>query len=192
MKKAKVITTLALTVVMLAAMTGLVVGYGGNIDATDSGGGSISLFAAGDKVYATGLLMTPDDSFDIYVTNDASPDWSDGDNIASTKTVVIKLTGVTEAQLNGAVYLGDVSNAPGGIPYPTSGTYAYDIAVDLDQDGVYETTGVPTHCEDFVEDVPFGCKAFETEIPEFATIAIPVASILGLVLFFNHRKRKKE
>jgi hypothetical protein len=29
-------------------------------------------------------------------------------------------------------------------------------------------------------------------IPEFATIAMPVAAILGLVLFFNHRKHKKE
>jgi len=29
-------------------------------------------------------------------------------------------------------------------------------------------------------------------IPEFATIAIPVAAILGLLFFFNHRKRKKE
>ena len=28
-------------------------------------------------------------------------------------------------------------------------------------------------------------------IPEFATIAIPVASILGLLFFFNHRKRRK-
>jgi hypothetical protein len=29
------------------------------------------------------------------------------------------------------------------------------------------------------------------EIPEFATIAMPVAGILGLFLFFNHRKRKQ-
>jgi len=29
-------------------------------------------------------------------------------------------------------------------------------------------------------------------VPEFATIAIPVAAILGLLFFFNHRKRKKE
>ncbi len=28
------------------------------------------------------------------------------------------------------------------------------------------------------------------EIPEFATIAMPVASILGLLFFFNHRKRR--
>ena len=31
-----------------------------------------------------------------------------------------------------------------------------------------------------------------SEIPEFATIALPVASILGLLFFFNYRKRKKE
>ena len=29
-------------------------------------------------------------------------------------------------------------------------------------------------------------------IPEFSTIAIPVASILGLLFFFNHRKRREE
>lgn len=33
-------------------------------------------------------------------------------------------------------------------------------------------------------------KAVET--PEFATIAIPVASILGLLFLFNHRKSRKE
>lgn len=31
----------------------------------------------------------------------------------------------------------------------------------------------------------------EQEIPEFSTIAIPVAAILGLIFFFNHRKRRK-
>jgi len=29
-------------------------------------------------------------------------------------------------------------------------------------------------------------------IPEFATIAIPAVAILGLFLFFNHRKRKED
>jgi hypothetical protein len=32
----------------------------------------------------------------------------------------------------------------------------------------------------------------QTPIPEFSTIALPVASILGLMFFFNHRKRRKE
>ena len=31
-----------------------------------------------------------------------------------------------------------------------------------------------------------------TPIPEFSTIAIPIASILGLLFFFNHRKRREE
>ncbi len=30
------------------------------------------------------------------------------------------------------------------------------------------------------------------QIPEFATIAIPVAAILGLLFFFNHRKKRRE
>ena len=29
-------------------------------------------------------------------------------------------------------------------------------------------------------------------VPEFTTIAIPVATILGLLFFFNHRKRRKD
>jgi hypothetical protein len=32
----------------------------------------------------------------------------------------------------------------------------------------------------------------ENEIPEFSTIAIPVAAILGLLLLFNHCKRRKQ
>jgi hypothetical protein len=32
----------------------------------------------------------------------------------------------------------------------------------------------------------------DSSIPEFATIAIPVAGIMGLFLFFNHRKRKEK
>ena len=31
-----------------------------------------------------------------------------------------------------------------------------------------------------------------TTVPEFATIALPVGAILGLLFFFNHRKRRKE
>jgi hypothetical protein len=31
-----------------------------------------------------------------------------------------------------------------------------------------------------------------THVPEFTTIAIPVAAILGLLFFFNHRKRRKD
>lgn len=33
---------------------------------------------------------------------------------------------------------------------------------------------------------------FQTSIPEFATVAIPIAAVLGLVFFFQQRKNKKE
>jgi len=36
------------------------------------------------------------------------------------------------------------------------------------------------------------CTIFGNSIPEFATIAIPAVAILGLFLFFNHRKRKEK
>ncbi|MDP2841560.1 MAG: PEF-CTERM sorting domain-containing protein [Candidatus Methanoperedens sp.] len=29
-------------------------------------------------------------------------------------------------------------------------------------------------------------------MPEFSTIAIPIAAVLGLVFFFQHRKKKEE
>lgn len=38
----------------------------------------------------------------------------------------------------------------------------------------------------------FWSHQWDHQIPEFATIAMPVASILGLLFFFNHRKRRKE
>ena len=37
----------------------------------------------------------------------------------------------------------------------------------------------------------FWSHRWDYQIPEFTTIAIPVASILGLLFFFNHRKRRK-
>jgi hypothetical protein len=38
----------------------------------------------------------------------------------------------------------------------------------------------------------FGIASPPTDIPEFASVAIPVASILGLLFLFNHRKRRTE
>jgi hypothetical protein len=38
----------------------------------------------------------------------------------------------------------------------------------------------------------FGPVVCDIPIPEFSTIAIPIASILGLLFFFNYRKRRKE
>jgi len=37
----------------------------------------------------------------------------------------------------------------------------------------------------------FWSHRWDYQIPEFATIAVPAASILGLFFFYNHRKRRK-
>ena len=66
-----------------------------------------------------------------------------------------------------ATYSGHTGSASGAI----SGTG--------DPDGSILTVNVAVVCVD----IP---------IPEFATIAIPAAGILGLLFFFNHRKHKKE
>ncbi|MCD4845403.1 MAG: PEF-CTERM sorting domain-containing protein [Methanosarcinales archaeon] len=55
--------------------------------------------------------------------------------------------------------------------------------VDVNGDGDYDA-GIDA----LDANVDVGFKA----IPEFSTIAIPVLSILGLLFFFNHRKRRKE
>ena len=39
---------------------------------------------------------------------------------------------------------------------------------------------------------PVAGGACNNPIPEFSTIAIPIASILGLLFFFNHRRDRKE
>ena len=41
-------------------------------------------------------------------------------------------------------------------------------------------------------DMTFTTKETSAPIPEFTTIAVPVAAILGLLFFYNHRKRKEE
>ncbi len=58
----------------------------------------------------------------------------------------------------------------------------YDIVVDVNGNGVYNAG---TDALDSNIDVGFEA------IPEFSTIAIPIAAILGLLFFFNHRKRRR-
>ena len=41
-------------------------------------------------------------------------------------------------------------------------------------------------------DMTFTTEATSAPVPEFTTIAVPAAAILGLFLFYNHRKRKEE
>ena len=59
----------------------------------------------------------------------------------------------------------------------------YDIVVDVNGYGYYNAD---------TDALDGGINAGFKAIPEFSTIAIPVAAMLGLLFFFNHRKRKRE
>ena len=65
-----------------------------------------------------------------------------------------------------------------GCGYGESNDVAYGIKAGNVQNNIYGTIEGPLACDPW--------------IPEFSTIAIPVAMILGLLLFFNHRKRREE
>ena len=177
MRKAKVITALALTVVMLVVMTGLAAALT-MIAATDGSGNDKYTFSPGENVYVTGVNLPTDDSVDVYVTQNVS--WSNGDSIANAGVILVRYN-VNSTQVENTLFLGTVSNAGGTYDIPYPGTY--DIVYDADQDGTYDGGA------DYVDYVT--CTGFET-IPEFATIAIPVAAILGLLFFYNYRKRKEE
>lgn len=100
---------------------------------------------------------------------------------------------------------------PAGHPDPTTGYQGIKIDYGVDDsltsvmvkimlDGMY--------CEDTSTNVPYVIKYSTSQyegvmegpvaggacnpIPEFSTIAIPVAAILGLLFFFNYRKKRGE
>ena len=176
MRISKIIVALLVSVMALTVMTG--VAAAAAIQATDINGVETQTFNPGEKVYATGFGLIVDNSVDVYVTQNVS--WTDGDKIADAGVVLVRV-GVTSAQVTNTLELGDVSNDGGTYDIPFPGKY--DVLYDAGQDGFYNKLDDPV---DYV-----GCSGFDT-VPEFATIAIPAIAVLGLFLFFNKRKHKKD
>ena len=149
MRKAKVITALALTVVMLVAMTGI----------------------------ATAETYTFEDVgvYDQY------------GNL---------LTGVTIEVRDGAGNLiaSNTTQSTVTVSVPESGLWCLNI-VNGDEVVQYGCFVIPDQLAEF-ELALYNLNLIvgsgdPDEIPEFSTIALPVASILGLLFFFNHRKHRK-
>lgn len=69
----------------------------------------------------------------------------------------------------------------------TGTTFArFRFCSQLDKCKSYEGNAPKGEVEDYQVNIE------NTEIPEFSTIALPVAGILGIMFFFNHRKRRKD
>ena len=177
MKKAKVITALALTMVMLVAMTGIAA-------ATD-----INVKPDGDLELVPGSFVKTTAS----LTDISDPTTSRtldviGAGLAEVPDLTFYVrdpqTDVTSPESTGSITYG---------PYtPNAESYVLEIHIKAaaGTEGKSYTLwyiDLSTDMKDIVAATVRG-----TAIPEFATIAIPVVAILGLVLFFNHRKHKKE
>jgi hypothetical protein len=131
------------------------------------------IFQPGESVYAIGSGYTPDTLYDLYIVDDTT--WTDGMAIP-VRVASTEISVTTDAYGNiAAVTLVWASSVIG----------KYDIVVDVGKDGYYNAS------IDALDDMDVSDAGFEA-IPEFSTIAIPVASILGLLFFFNYRKRRRE
>jgi len=181
--KAKVITALALTVVMLVVMTGL------------AAAGPATVTIADDP------LINPLDGTSVTsstVSVTILPENGNCKRFISVKTtnqnLYAKVNGSNPGG-SGTVDTGWQSINRGGITYdaPDGGTYTFTVWVKGTEEGqinVADNQGNVYHEQGSGYDEA-ACTR-DVLVPEFTTIAIPVAAILGLLFFYNYRKRKEE
>ena len=177
MRKTKVIVVLALTVVMLAITTMPAVVSAGELDIEPDG--SIQL-VPGSYVETTARL------------SELLGDGTYGRTFYA---------GVKSGEADDLLFevfdpWGGKASGRGSVTHDydrLSGITNYDITVRITAAPGTEGREYVLYYED-VQPLCFDTIAASTlssVMPEFTTIAIPVASILGLLFYFNHRKRRK-
>ena len=196
MKKAKVITALALTVVMLMVMAGLAAASDEFITITPLHAdnvpidGSTYTYAVNITTNAAGdhYLEINTSSAEIEARIKGPTGSSDGTGYTSntsawtTTSTTSVIWSATNASSSGTTYYFDLEVRAASPPAP-EGLY-FTVNVHDNEGTTYQKLGA-------VEEVAEG-TCHGTTVPEFATIAIPVAAILGLLFFYSHRKRKEE
>lgn len=130
-----------------------------------------NVFDLSENVYCYAGNLPANTKVKIYVA-DNKDDWKIGDSLTDVSGGAVPVT----------------TNSSGGI-WPSVNIWSspltvgkYDIVVDMDKDG-YLDEGEPIDS--------WTTTGFEA-IPEFTTIAIPVAAILGLVFLFSRRRKKEK
>ena len=184
MRKAKVITALSLTVVMLAAMTGIAAADPAEMDVDPNqfqltpGGDNVTVSACVHSIYdpthprtfKAEVLdggATTGSPFDItFYIQDEFGIWS-GPGISSLMHSYTPGTGNSEVDLT-----------------------VYVKAATGTENNVYEIKFIDVQSGNSDE---ARATVYGTAIPEFATLAIPMAiAILSGLFFLNHRKRREE
>ncbi len=149
------------------------------VNSSDSLGNKKDTFYVGDEVYVYGSGYTPNTHYNISVVNDTT--WFDG------KPIPVRVSGTaTTVTVNETGFIVNSSLNPASSPaliwsYAEIGKY--DIVVDVNGNGTYDA-GI-----DALDDIDVNGAGFET-IPEFTTIAIPIAIVLGLIFLFHRKKQK--
>ena len=187
MNTKKLIGTSMIALLVIAMGAGMAAAATAQIYATDSNGDTRipSEFGPGEDVYAkvTEHGLTSSATADIYVVFADNSAWTDGEPIdAAPHLKVFAPISVSTADIPVGTYilvkLGTVGTE---IPYPDS----FDLVYDEDKNGNLDVT-LGTSDNDAVNHWDT-CVAFSS-IPEFATIAIPMVALLGLVLYMRRKK----
>ena len=181
MRKANVIVVMAVAVVMLAAMTGIVAARPANVHIVDD---PIINPLDGSTVTTTTVEVTH-----IDYTNEGN---SHGRHISVETDNANLYARVTSGTLG--VDTTWTNNVMKGDNYTAVSPNDYDFTLEVKgtQSGqvtVYDNAG---NSFSYQAGNDFASCTRSVEVPEFATIALPAAAILGLVLFFNRRKHRKE
>ena len=179
MRKAKVITALALTVAMLVVMTGLAAAHPANVDITAN--------PIINPLDGTTVTNTTTVTYNIDYKTHGSPHTRYISVETSNSNLYARITG------NG-VDTGWTNNTRAGGIYTAESpnNYTFTLSVKGTGEGqvtVYDNAGSSFNSSAGYD---FASCTRNVEVPEFATIAIPVAAILGLLFFYSHRKRKEE
>ena len=146
-------------------------GVGPTVESADIGGTPQNIFRIGDPMYAIGSdYPAASTTYDLYVVDDTT--WTNG--MAIPSCVAGTATSVTTDAFK---------NIPVGTPIWTSAVGGkYDIVVDVNGNGDYDAG-----TDALGANIDVGGGA----IPEFITIAIPAAMILGMIFLMHRRKREE-
>ena len=141
-----------------------------NVTSCDKGGEEKNIFELSENVYCHAAGLPPSTYVDIYVVNNKD-EWHAGD----TLTDVSGGAETVQTESDGSISATKIWSA-------TLAQGSYDIIVDVNQNGEWD------------KDEPIDSKVdvgFEA-IPEFPTLALPLAIVLGIVFFLFRGKREKK
>ena len=169
MNTKKLIGTSMIALLVVALSVSMAAAAMPDIGACDSNGDTKTMFDDADDVYVKGQGIAGD-SYTVYVMPDQTS-WDGTEDLAADNmakiTVTVDSTGLAFSSQPILIWAGTQT-----IPEE------YDLVLDTNNNGVF----------DWGDDVEDGMEVGFTIVPEFATLAIPVVALLGLVLFMRRKK----